>query len=261
MSLTAPGARAVDLNADLGEGFGVWRLGDDDALLRVVTSANVACGFHAGDAVTMRRVCEWAADRGVAVGAQVAYRDLAGFGRRRIDYDLAELRDEIIYQIAALDGFCRLQGERVRYVKAHGALYHAASEDVWPAAAIVAAVSDYDRSLPVLCQPASTLADVAGGAGLRVVPEGYADRAYGPDGRLVPRGEPGAVLSDVEAVVTRSVRMAAAGEVVAADGSVVAVPVESLCVHGDTPDAVDLAQRVRAGLEASGLRLASFTQP
>ena len=168
----------MDLNADLGEGFGAWRLGDDEALLRLVTSANVACGFHAGDAVTMRRVCEWAADRGVAVGAQVGYRDLAGFGRRRIDYDLAELRDEIIYQIAALDGFCRLQGERVRYVKPHGALYNTASVDVWQASAIVAAIVDYDRTLPVLCLPGSTLATVADGAGLRVVAEGYADRAY-----------------------------------------------------------------------------------
>jgi UPF0271 protein len=249
----------MDLNADLGEGFGIWRLGDDDALLRVVTSANVACGFHAGDAMTMRRVCEWAADRGVAVGAQVAYRDLAGFGRRRIEYDLAELRDEIIYQIAALEGFCRLQGERVRYVKAHGALYHAASVDVWQASAIVAAVTDYDRTLPVLCQPSSTLADVARGAGLRVVAEGYADRAYLADGRLVPRGQPGAVLSDVDVVSARAVRMATAGEVEADDGTIVAVPVESLCVHGDTPGAVDLARRVRAALESAGLRLMPFS--
>jgi UPF0271 protein len=206
----------------------------------------------------MRRVCEWASDRGVTVGAQVAYRDLAGFGRRRIEYDLSELRDEIIYQTAALDGFCRLRGERVRYVKAHGALYHAASVDVGQASAVVAAVSDYDRTLPVLCQPSSTLAEVARGAGLRVVSEGYADRAYQPDGRLVPRGEPGAVLSDVDTVVSRAVRMATAGEVVAVDGTVVAVPVESLCVHGDTPGAVELARRVRAGLEAGGLRLAPF---
>ena len=147
----------MDLNADLGEGFGIWRLGDDQALLSVVTSANVACGFHAGDAPTMRRVCEWAADRGVAVGAHVSYRDLAGFGRRRIDYELAELRDEIIYQIGALDAFCRLQGEKVRYVKPHGALYNTAAVDVWQAGAVVAAIVDYDRRLPVLCQPGSVL--------------------------------------------------------------------------------------------------------
>lgn len=248
----------VDLNADLGEGFGIWRLGDDDALLRVVTSANVACGFHAGDAVTMRRVCEWAADRGVAVGAQVAYRDLAGFGRRRIEYDPSELRDEIIYQTAALDGFCRLRGDRVHYIKAHGALYHAASVDERPASAIVAAVVDYDRTLPVLCQPSSTLAAVAAGAGLRVVSEGYADRAYLADGRLVPRSDPGAVLSDVDTVVARAVRMATAGEVEAVDGGTLAVPVASLCVHGDTPGAVELARRVRAGLESAGLQVAPF---
>jgi UPF0271 protein len=250
----------VDLNADLGEGFGIWRLGDDEALLRVVTSANVACGFHAGDAPTMRRVCEWAADRGVAIGAQVSYRDLAGFGRRRVDYEPAELRDEIIYQIAALDGFCRLQGERVRYVKAHGALYHAAADDVYQASAIVAAIVDYERSLPVLCQPGSRLDEVARGAGLRVVFEGYADRAYRADGRLVPRGEPGAVVSNVDAVVTRAVRMATASEVEAVDGAVVAIPAESLCVHGDTPGAVELARRVRAALEEHGVPLAPFSR-
>jgi len=248
----------VDLNADLGEGFGIWRLGDDDALLRVVTSANVACGFHAGDAPTMRRVCEWAAERGVAVGAQVAYRDLAGFGRRRIEYHPSELRDEIIYQIAALDGFCRLQGERVRYVKAHGALYHAAAVDPYQATALVAAIVDYDRTLPVLGQPGSTLAEVARGSSVRVVYEGYADRAYRPDGRLVPRGEPGAVVSDVDAVAARAVRMATAGEVQAADGSVVAVPAESLCLHGDTPGAVELVRRVRTALEAAGVPVAPF---
>jgi 5-oxoprolinase (ATP-hydrolysing) subunit A len=248
----------VDLNADLGEGFGIWRLGDDDALLYAVTSANVACGFHAGDAVTMRRVCEWAADRGVAIGAQVGYRDLAGFGRRRIDYELAELRDEIIYQIAALDGFCRLQGERVRYVKPHGALYNTAAVDVWQASAIVAAIVDYDRSLPLLCQPGSTLASCAQSSSVRTVFEGYADRAYQPDGRLVPRREPGAVLSDVDKVVARSVRLATAGEVEAVDATVVACPVESLCVHGDTPGAVELARRVRAALEGAGVPVAPF---
>ena len=160
-------------------------MGDDEALLDLVTSANVACGFHAGDPITMRRVCEWAADRGVAVGAQVGYRDLAGFGRRRIDYDPAELRDDIIYQIAALDGFCRLQGERVRYVKPHGALYNTAAVDVWQASAIVAAVTDYDRTLPILCLPGSTLATVADSAGLRVVAEGY--RRPGLPGGRDPR--------------------------------------------------------------------------
>jgi UPF0271 protein len=248
----------MDLNADLGEGFGVWRLGDDEALLGIVTSANVACGFHAGDAPTMRRVCEWAADRGVAVGAQVSYRDIAGFGRRRIDYELPELRDEIIYQIAALDGFCRLQGERVRYVKPHGALYNAAAADVWQASAIVAAVMDYDRTLPLLCLPESALTRCASEAGVRVVPEGFADRAYLADGTLVPRTQPGALLSDVDAVVERAVRLALVGEAEAIDGTVIACPVESLCVHGDTPGAVEMARRIRTALDSAGIRLASF---
>jgi len=248
----------MDLNADLGEGFGAWRMGDDEALLSLVTSANVACGFHAGDPVTMRRVCGWAADRGVAIGAQVGYRDLAGFGRRRIDYDLAELRDEIIYQIAALDGFCRLPGERVRYVKPHGALYNTASTDVGQASAIVAAVTDYDRTLPLLCLPGSTLAAVADGAGLRVVAEGYADRAYRADGTLVPRGQPGAVLSDVDTVVARAFRLATAGEVETPDGTVISSTVDSLCLHGDTPGAVELTRRVREALLAADVPLAPF---
>jgi 5-oxoprolinase (ATP-hydrolysing) subunit A len=250
----------VDLNADLGEGFGAWRMGDDEALLGLVTSANVACGFHAGDAVTMRRVCEWAADRGVAIGAQVAYRDLAGFGRRRIDYDLSELRDDIIYQIGALDAFCRLQGERVRYVKPHGALYNTAAVDVWQASAIAAAIVDYDRGLPVLCQPGSALASVGAGADLRVVGEAYADRAYRPDGTLVPRSDAGAVLSDVDLVADRALRLAAAGEVVAHDGTVIACLAESLCLHGDTPGAVELARRVRQTLEEAGVTLAPFVE-
>ena len=249
----------MDLNADLGEGFGAWRLTDDRELLKIVTSANVACGFHAGDALTMRRVCEWAADQGVAIGAQVGYRDLAGFGRRRIDYDLAELRDEIIYQVAALDGFCRLQGERVRYVKPHGALYLTASTDVWQASAIVAAIVDYDRTLPILCLPGSKLAECAANGGVRTVAEGYADRAYQADGTLVPRGRPGAVVSDVDAVVARAFRLASAGEVETPDGTIVAHPIESLCLHGDTPGAVELARRVREALETHGLRLAPFT--
>jgi UPF0271 protein len=240
----------MDLNADLGEGFGVWRLGDDDALLDVITSANVACGFHAGDPATMRRVCAAAAARGVAVGAQVGYRDLPGFGRRRIDYDLAELRDDLIYQAAALDGFSRVAGTRVRYVKPHGALYNTAAVDPGQASAVVDAVADYDATLPVLCQPGSVLARAAADRGLTVVGEGFADRGYRPDGTLVPRSVPGAVLHDPDAVVAQAVRMATTQEVVAVDGTLVPCDVASICVHGDTPGAVDLARRVRAALGA-----------
>lgn len=242
----------VDLNADLGEGFGIWRLGDDTALLDVITSANVACGFHAGDPSTMRRICAEAAERGVVIGAQVGYRDLAGFGRRRIDYTFEELRDDVLYQIAALDGFCRVAGTRVRYVKPHGALYNTAAVDKRQAAAIVAAIVDYDRSLPVLCLPGSVLAQLAVGAGLRAVAEGFADRGYLPDGRLVPRSMPNALILDPDAAVQQAVRMAVRGEVVAVDGTAVPTPVESICVHGDTPDAVTLARRVRAALVDAG---------
>ncbi|WP_221329721.1 LamB/YcsF family protein [Actinoplanes sp. L3-i22] len=238
----------MDLNADLGEGFGAWRLGDDDALLDVVTSANVACGFHAGDPSTMHRVCRAAVGRGVAIGAQVGYRDLAGFGRRRIDYEFGELRDDVLYQIGALEAFCRAAGDRVRYVKPHGALYNTAAVDRGQAEAVVAAVLAYDRALPVLCQPGSVLFEVAGAAGLTAVGEGFADRGYLPDGRLVPRSRPDALVHEPAAVVERVTRMAVDGEVVAVDGTVIAVPVRSICLHGDTPGAVELARAVRAGL-------------
>jgi UPF0271 protein len=250
---------SIDLNADLGEGFGRWRLGDDEALLGIVTSANMACGFHAGDPSTMRRLCAAAAAAGVAVGAQVGYRDLAGFGRRRIDYDLDELRDDVVYQIGALQAFCRLAGDRVRYVKPHGALYNTAAVEVGQASAVVAAVAGYDRALPVLCQPGSVLARVAAEAGVPVIGEGFADRGYQPDGTLVPRSEPAALIHEPGAVVARAVRMAVDGEVATAEGDVVPCRVESICVHGDTPGAVTLAGRVRAGLEAAGLGLAAFS--
>ena len=248
----------VDLNADLGEGFGIWRLGDDDALLDLVTSANVACGFHAGDPTIMRRVCAAAASRRVAIGAQVSYQDLAGFGRRAIDVEPARLTDEIVYQIAALDGFARLAGSAVTYVKPHGALYHRIVDDEVQAAAVVAAVRDIDARLPVLGLPGSTFLRIAAATGLPVIHEGFADRAYLPDGRLVPRGAPGAVLHEPEAIAQRVVRMVAGGEVEAVDGSVVPISVRSICVHGDTPDAVRIAQRVRQELLDNGIAVHRF---
>jgi UPF0271 protein len=244
---------SIDLNADLGEGFGRWQLGDDDALLEVVTSANVACGFHAGDPSLMRRICASASDRGVAIGAQVSYRDLAGFGRRRIDYDPAELRDDLLYQIGALSAF-----GRVRYVKPHGALYHTAAVDEGQASAVVAAVVDFAPDLPVLCQPGSVLARRAAEAGLTVVGEGFADRGYRPDGRLVPRTSPDALVHDPATVAERAVRMATDRTVVAADGSVVSVPVRSICLHGDTPGAATLAREVRRALESAGVDVVPF---
>jgi 5-oxoprolinase (ATP-hydrolysing) subunit A len=248
----------IDLNADLGEGFGVWRLGDDDALLEVVSSANVACGFHAGDPSTMRRVCARAVERGVAIGAQVSYRDLPGFGRRFIDVDPAELADDVLYQLAALDGIARAEGGRVRYVKPHGALYNAAVHHEAQARAVVGAVVAFDRGLPVLGLPGSALLRAAAASGLRGVEEGFADRGYTPEGTLVPRRSPGALLSDPDVVAERALRMATDGLVTAADGTAVEVTVASVCVHGDTPGAVELARRVRAALEDAGLRIAPF---
>ncbi|MGC4808053.1 LamB/YcsF family protein [Micromonospora sp. DT233] len=248
----------MDLNADLGEGFGIWRLGDDDALLDLITSANVACGFHGGDPSTMRRVCTAAVERGVAVGAQVGYRDLAGFGRRHIAYGYAELRDETVYQLGALDAFCRPLRTRVRYLKPHGALYHAAAADESQAAALVAAVKDFDDELPLLCAPGSVLAQLATGAGLRVVAEGFADRGYLPTGALVPRTADGALVTDPEQVAARAVRMATERTVVAVDGTVVPCPVDSICLHGDTPGAAASAALVRAALTEAGVTLTPF---
>jgi UPF0271 protein len=248
----------IDLNADLGEGFGAWRLGDDDGLLEVVTSANVACGFHAGDPATMQRVCARAAERGVAIGAQVGYHDLAGFGRRRIDISPADLLADVLYQVGALDAFARAAGSRVRYVKPHGALYNTAADDAVQAGAIAAAVTAFDPAMPLLGLPASALADAAATQGIPFVAEAFADRAYLPSGRLVPRGEPGAVLTDEAVVVDQAISIARDGHVRAVDGSLVAVSAVSLCLHGDTPGAVTLARAVRAALTERGITLEPF---
>lgn len=248
----------IDLNADLGESFGRWTLGDDDAMLEVVTSANVACGFHAGDPSVLRHSCEQAAARGVTVGAQVGYRDLPGFGRRFVDVAPAELTDDVIYQIGALEGFARVAGTRVKYVKPHGALYNAIVHHESQAAAVVEAVLAYDRTLPVMGLPGSVWLRLAQEAGLTTVGEAFADRAYTPEGTLVSRREPGAVLHDPAEIAKRCVRIATKGEVVAVDGTVVAAPAGSLCVHGDSPGAVEIARQVRAGLEAAGVELTPF---
>ncbi|MFJ7295433.1 LamB/YcsF family protein [Streptomyces collinus] len=249
---------SIDLNADLGEGFGRWRLTDDERLLSVVTSANVACGFHAGDAVTMRRVCELAAERGVRIGAQVSYRDLAGFGRRAMDVPSAELAAEVAYQIGALEVFARAAGARVAYVKPHGALYNRVVHDEEQAAAVVDGVLLADAALPVLGLPGSRLLELAGKAGLPVVTEAFADRAYTDAGTLVPRTLEGAVVTDPDAVVERSLGLARSGEVVSRSGTRIEVRARSLCLHGDTHGAVELARRVRERLEASGVRVEAF---
>ncbi|RJK96416.1 LamB/YcsF family protein [Vallicoccus soli] len=248
----------VDLNSDLGESYGRWTLGDDDAVLELVTSANVACGFHAGDPTVLRRTCERAAERGVVVGAQVGYHDLAGFGRRFVDVAPDELTNDVLYQIGALEAFARVAGTRVAYVKPHGALYNTIVHHEAQAAAVVEAVRRYDPSLPVLGLPGSQWLRLAGEAGLRTVGEAFADRAYTPEGTLVSRREPGAVLHDADEIAGRCVRMATQREVVAVDGSVVAVDAQSICVHGDTPGAVAIARSVREALTGAGVELGSF---
>ena len=248
----------VDLNADLGESFGRWTLGDDEAMLDVVSSANVACGFHAGDPRGLLRVCGQAAERGVVIGAQVGYRDLAGFGRRFIDLDPADLLADVVYQLGALQGICAAVGAKVRYVKPHGALYNAVVHHEAQAAAVVEAVRRVDPSLPVLGLPGSVLLAVAQAAGLPTVSEAFADRAYTPQGRLVPRSEEGAVLHDPDSVAARAVRMVVTGRVDASDGSAVPVAARSLCVHGDSPGAVSMATAVRTGLEAAGVTIRPF---
>ncbi|SDG33058.1 UPF0271 protein [Sinosporangium album] len=249
----------IDLNADLGEGFGVFRLGDDEALLDIVTSANLACGFHSGDPVTIRNTCAAAVDRGVAIGAQVSYRDLAGFGRREMEVPVEELYAEILYQLAAVDGIARTMGGRVAYVKPHGALYNRVCRDPAQAGALVDAVADYNASLPVLTLPGSAVHEIAAGSKVATVSEAFADRAYTAAGTLVPRGRPGAVIADPAAVVARAVRMAVDGVVVAEDGSEVAVEARSICVHGDTPGAVVLARAVRTALKEAGVTVMAFT--
>ncbi|HST85967.1 MAG TPA: 5-oxoprolinase subunit PxpA [Kineosporiaceae bacterium] len=250
--------RSIDLNSDLGEGFGAWTLGDDEALLDLVTSANVACGFHAGDPSIMRRVCTRAAERGVAIGAQVGYNDLAGFGRRKIDVDPQDLIADVIYQIGALDGFARAAGSSVCYVKPHGALYNTVVTDAEQAAAVVEAVRLYNPDLALLGLPGSELLRQAQEVGLSVVQEAFADRAYTPAGHLVSRRTPGAVLHDRAQIAERCVRMVLDGFVIADDGSQLTLAPDSLCVHGDTPDAVAIASLVRRELLAAGVTLRPF---
>ncbi len=251
----------IDLNADLGESFGRWRLGEDESLLPSLTSANVACGFHAGDPLTLQRTCRLAAEHGVVVGAQVGYRDLAGFGRRFIDVSPDDLTADVLYQLGALAAMCRAAGTALRYVKPHGALYHAVTTHEGQAEAVVEAVRSYADGLAVLGLPGSALLAAAERSGLRAVPEAFADRGYAADGTLVPRDQPGAVLTDPGTVADRVVRLARDGVVEAVGGSLVQVAAESVCLHGDTPGASAMAQAVRSALDGAGIAVQPFAAP
>lgn len=249
----------IDVNSDLGESFGQWELGDDTAMLSIITSANIACGFHAGDPSVLRSTCERAVHNGVAIGAQVGYRDLAGFGRRFIDVAPHDLTNDVLYQLGALEAMAHTAGDRIRYVKPHGALYNAVVSHEEQAVAVVRAVQLYNPALPVLGLPGSVWLRHATEAGIPTVYEAFADRAYTPEGTLVSRQEPDAVLHDAEHIAQRCLTMVAGEQVTAVDGSRIRITADSLCVHGDSAGAVTIAQAVVRRLRAEGVELESFT--
>ncbi|MET3175435.1 UNVERIFIED_ORG: UPF0271 protein [Arthrobacter sp. UYCu721] len=248
----------IDLNSDVGESFGRWSLGDDLAMFGSVSSANVACGFHAGDPSVIRRTCRDAVAAGVVIGAHVGYRDLAGFGRRFLDISPTELADDVVYQIGALQALAAAEGARVRYVKPHGGLYNAIVTHTAQAQAVVDAVKSVDPDLPILGLPGSEVLRLAEKAGLRAVSEAFADRAYNPDGTLVSRSQPGAVLENPELVAEHVLRMATESAVRTIDGSTLKIRAESICVHGDSPGAVAMATAVKSALGDAGVSIGSF---
>jgi UPF0271 protein len=250
---------AIDLNCDMGEGFGAYRLAPDEELLAHVTSASIACGFHAGDPRVMDTTVRAAAHHGVAVGAHVSYPDLVGFGRRHLQVSGEELVTDVLFQIGALEAFCRRHGTAVRYVKAHGALYNDLAGDEDMAVAFATAIVAYGGDLPALVLAGSPAVALLGERGVRVVAEGFADRTYGADGRLRPRREPGAVISDPALVAERAWRIAAGHPVEAADGSATVVEADSICIHGDTPGSVALASLLRRTLADHAVEVRPFS--
>jgi 5-oxoprolinase (ATP-hydrolysing) subunit A len=252
--------RTVALNTDCGEGFGNWSV-DDAEILSIVSDANIACGFHAGDPDTLARTCTLAADYGIGVGAHVGFHDLRGFGRRYIAVPRETLTNDVLYQIGALEAFAAAAGTAVSYVKPHGALYHSAARHDDHAKAIIDAITSRDRPLALLCQTDSLLADYAREASVPVVAEGFMDRAYSADGTLVARSEPGAVIKDASLAAEQAVQMVTTQTVTATDGTSVPMNVQSLCIHSDSPGAVDLARTVRAALEGAGVHVKSANDP
>ncbi len=248
----------IDLNSDLGESFGPWPMGDDVSMLEIVTSANIACGFHAGDPAGILKVLREAAKRGVVVGAHVGYRDLAGFGRRNMDPSSEELVGDTIYQIGALQGLAKAAGTAVRYVKPHGALYNTIASDSRQAADVIAAIKAIDPALTLMALAGAPIVAQAREAGLTVVCEAFADRAYNPDGSLVSRRLAGSVIHDPQAVAERILRLVTEGRITAIDGSDIALEAQSICIHGDTPTAVAIARTLSDRLTAEGVTLSSF---
>jgi UPF0271 protein len=248
----------VDLNADIGESVGVSKTGDDELLLRSITSGSVACGFHAGDPSVMRATVQLAARAGVALGAHPGFADRAGFGRREINTDPQEITDLVLYQIGALSGILRAEGVKLQHVKPHGALYNMSVRRPDVAEAIARAVASFDDSLILIGLPGSELLSAGVGLGLTVAAEAFADRSYESDGSLTPRHEADAVLTEPEHAARRAVRMVRDGTITARDGSVLSAKIDTICIHGDTPQASELAKAVRRGLEDAGVAVASL---
>ena len=249
---------AIDLNSDLGESYGAWRMGDDAAMLAVVSSANIACGFHAGDPAGIFRTVKAAADNGVVIGAHVSYPDRVGFGRRDLDATSEELIADVIYQIGAIKGIAAAAGTTVRYVKPHGALYNRIAHDARQGQAVIDGVRAVDPSLVLMGLANAPILDLARKSGLSVVAEAFADRAYTPKGELVSRREAGSVLHDAERIADRMVQLAREGTLEAIDGSTIRIEAQSICVHGDSPGAVAIAQEIRRRFTAEGVAIRSF---
>ena len=248
----------IDLNSDLGESFGPWPMGQDELLMASITSANIACGFHAGDPTVMRRTIALAKQHGVAVGAHPGFQDLVGFGRREMQASAAEVEDLVLYQLAAVAGMANAQGVQLQHVKAHGALYNMAARDPVLAGAIARAVAAFDRSLILFGLPNSELLRAGEAAGLQVAAEVFADRAYDPDGSLTARTKPGSVIHDTAKVVERAIKMVREKQVIAVDGSAIALQADTMCLHGDTLGAAALAGEIRRGLESAGIRITAL---
>lgn len=249
---------SIDLNSDLGEGYGAWSMGDDAAMLAVVSSANIACGFHAGDPAGIFRTIKAAAEKNVVVGAHVSYPDRVGFGRRDLDVTREDLMADVIYQIGALKGLAQSVGTSVIYVKPHGALYNRIANDAVQGQAVIDAIKAVDPSLVLMGLANAPILELARQSGLAVVAEAFADRAYTPDGQLVSRREAGAVLHDAEKIAQRMVQLARDGTLEAIDGSVISINAQSICVHGDSLGAVAIAQQIRQRFEAEGIDIRSF---
>ncbi len=249
---------AIDLNSDLGESYGAWAMGDDTAMLAIVSSANVACGFHAGDSLGILKTVKAAAEKGVSIGAHVSYPDRVGFGRRDMDVTPAELIADVIYQIGALKGVAAAAGVMVGYVKPHGALYNRIAHDLKQGQAVIDGIKAIDPSLVLMGLAGAPILDLARKSGLQVVAEAFADRAYTPDGQLVSRREAGAVLHDTQLIARRMLQLAHEGTLEAIDGSIVKIDAQSICVHGDSPGAVAIAQEIRRAFEADGIAVRSF---